>query len=147
CFLNCTEDIPPRAINKKWTSHVPFSIECLSDLFLDLRGLADSVAQEVQLCTAYTALTNDLNTLDVRGMQREHSLHADAIGNAANRKRFGDAGTLAGDHSALKHLNSLAVTFADVNINADGVANLELGNFRLYGILSNQFQCVHVYPP
>ena len=64
-------------------------------------------------------------------MQRKNLLHADAVGNAADGESLGDAGTLAGDDRALKLLNSLSVTLADVDADANGIANAELGRLPL----------------
>ena len=47
------------------------------------------------------------------------------------------------DHSALKGLNALTVAFLDTNINADGIANVELGLFSLDAAFRNNLQCVH----
>ena len=47
------------------------------------------------------------------------------------------------DHSALKGLDALTVAFLDTNINADGVANVELGLFSLDAAFRDNLQCVH----
>ena len=83
-------------------------------------------------------------------MQRENSLHADAVGNAADGEGLGDAGTLAGDDRALKLLNSLSVTLADVDADANGIANAELGRLLLDGIGGNDltpklYSDIHVH--
>ena len=117
----------------------------LFNLLFDLRSLADSVTQEVQLRSAHTAFADHRNALHIRGMDGEHSLHTDAIGDAADGERLRDTAALASNHGALKNLDSFTLALADVHVNSNGVANVELRNLRLYGILGNQLQCIHFF--
>lgn len=110
----------------------------LANLALDLSSLTDAVTQIVELCTANTALTNNDNVLYVRGMQREYTLHAYAVGNTANREGLAYTGTLAGNNCAFELLNSFTLTLADVYVDTDGIANVELRCLLLNGIGSNK---------
>ena len=47
------------------------------------RGLADALAQEVELRAAGNAVANDLDLLDARRVDLEGALHADAAADAA----------------------------------------------------------------
>ena len=60
----------------------------------------------------------------------EDTLDADTVSNAANGEGLSNAAVLLCDHSALKGLNALTVAFLDTNINADSIANVELGAFQ-----------------
>ena len=56
--------------------------------FLDLGSLALQTAQIIQLCTAHSTLTDDLDMINAGAVQRERALYADAVAHAANRKGF-----------------------------------------------------------
>ena len=105
----------------------------LANLALDLSSLTDAVTQIVELCAA-----NNDNVLHVRGMQREYTLHAYAVGNTANREGLAYTGTLAGNNCAFELLNSFTLTLADVYVDTDGIANVELRCLLLNGIGSNK---------
>lgn len=110
----------------------------LANLALDLSSLTDAVTQIVELCTANTALTDNRDVLYVRGMQREYTLHAYAVGNTTNREGLAYTGTLAGNNCAFELLNSFTLTLADVYVDTDGIANVELRCLLLNGIGSNK---------
>ena len=76
-------------------------------------------------------------------MNGEHLLHADAVGNAANGKGLCDAAVLLCNDGALEGLNTLTLAFLDTNINADGIADVELGLLSLDAAFRNDLQCVH----
>ena len=69
--------------SKKGTTLCPF-LSCLCSfsllqLLFDLGGLAYTVTEIVQLGTAYTATAYHFHSLNIGGMQGEHTLHAYAI--------------------------------------------------------------------
>ena len=94
-------------------------------LLLDLGALADSVAKVVELCASDFTDSDDLDLIDVRGMYREGLLDADAVGYASDSEGFGDAAAVLSDDSALENLNTLAGSFLDLIVNADGVADID----------------------
>ena len=61
-------------------------------------------------------------------MLSTRGLNADAVGNAADREGLAAGAVAAGDDGALKGLQALAVALDDLDLDADGVADGELGN-------------------
>src|SRR6478609_6895090 len=72
------------------------------------RGLADPVAQEVQLRAADLAVAEDLDLLDPRAVDLERALDADARGDPADGDRGCDAAPAHAHDEALEHLDALA---------------------------------------
>src|SRR5215212_11574575 len=58
------------------------------------RGLADALAQEVQLGAPHATVADDLDLLDPRAVHHERALHADAARDLPDGDRAGDAATL-----------------------------------------------------
>ena len=50
---------------------------------------------------------------------------------------------LLSNDGALESLDTLTLAFLDANVNADGIANVELGLLSLDAALRNNLQCVH----
>src|SRR5690606_6884190 len=98
-------------------------------VFLDARLLALQAAQVVQLAGADLAAALDLDRVDGRAVALEHALHAEAVGNLADRERGVQAGVLPADDHALVGLDALAVAFLDLDVDDDGVAGAEDGQF------------------
>ena len=94
--------------------------------FLDLGSLALQRTQVVQLGAADLTTTDHFDVINAGGMQRERTLDAYAIRGAANGERFADGAVATGDDGAFKGLKTLAGTFDDLDLNADGIANVEL---------------------
>ncbi len=103
----------------------------LSDLFLNLGCLADSVTKIIELRSADTAVSDSFNLDNVGGMDGKYSFHADTVRNTANGKGFGNAGTFAGDNSSLENLDSLFFAFTNLDVNLDGIADLDYGSVLL----------------
>ena len=95
----------------------------LSKLFFDLGGLAEAVAEVVELRTADLAAANDVNLLDERAVDREHTLNANTVRGAADGEGLRDAAMLLGNNGALKSLDTLLVAFLDADGDANGVAD------------------------
>src|SRR3954452_11630196 len=91
------------------------------------RGLADALAQEVELRAARDAVTNDLDLLEARRVDLEGALDADAAADAADGDRAADASTAQAHYGSLEHLDALAVALADSGGYAHGVTRGELG--------------------
>src|SRR5213082_2561470 len=92
---------------------------------LDLRRLAAQIAQVVQLRAADVAALEDLDLRDVRRVDREGALDADAEGDLPDGERLADAAVLAADHHALEDLVALAVAFVDADVHLERVAGAE----------------------
>src|SRR6187431_1969510 len=69
------------------------------------RGLADAVAEEVQLRAADLAVADDLDLLDPRAVDLERALDADARGDATDGDRRRDPAAAHPHHEALEHLD------------------------------------------
>ena len=77
------------------------------------------------------AFDNDL--VDARGAKQECALNADAVGgHAANGDGSVVAALAKADHDALELLNTLAVAFLDLDINADGITWIHLRDFFVW---------------
>ena len=79
--------------------------------------------------TAHFTASYNINVYHVGGMQREGFFNADAIGQAANRKGFGDSAIFLADDCTFKHLNSFAVSFFNPVMDTNGIPNVKLRNF------------------
>lgn len=96
-----------------------------SDLALlgDAGSLAHLVAQVVELGATDLTVTHDLELGDLRGVNREGTLDADAIGDLADREGLARTGTLETDDVALEDLDALAITLLDAVVHLDVVAD------------------------
>src|SRR6185369_10426171 len=91
------------------------------------RGLADAIAQEVQLRSPDLAVPDDLDLLDPRAVDLERPLDADAARDPADRDRAGDPAAAQAHHDAFEDLDPLAVALDDLGGDLDRVAGGELG--------------------
>src|SRR4051794_24655747 len=101
----------------------------------DARGLADTVAQVVQLRAPDVAAGGDLDLLDLRRVHGERALHADAERLLADGERLAHAVALALDHDALEDLRAATRALDDLEVDADAIARLEPGNAAQLGAL------------
>src|SRR5688572_600440 len=111
-----------------------------SELFLDARGLAGAVAEEIELGAADLAAALDLDLRDRRAVRLEHALDALAVRHLAHRERAVEAAVLARDHDALVGLHALAVALAHLDLHDDGVAGTEVRQLALHRA---RFQFLH----
>src|SRR6478609_4900965 len=96
-------------------------------------GLAAAIAEVVEAGAAHFGLLLDLDLLDVRRVDREHALDALAVADAADGEILVDAAALVGDDDAGENLDALLVTFTDLGVHTDAIANLEgVGGGRLH---------------
>ena len=75
-----------------------------SDLLLDLGGLAEAVAEVVELRTADLTAANGIDLHDARRMNGENLLAADAVAQAADGDGLLNAAMLAGNDRSLERL-------------------------------------------
>src|SRR5215211_7856411 len=94
----------------------------------DAGALADTAAQVVELGPAHVAAGGDLDALDLRRVQRERALHADAEGLLADREGLAHALALALDDHALEDLGAAAGALDDLEVDTDAIAGLEGGD-------------------
>ncbi len=76
-------------------------------------------------------MRNNSDLLNEGAVDGEDTLDADTVSHAANGEGLCNAAVLLSDDSALEGLNALTVAVLDTNINADGIANVELRLFSL----------------
>ena len=114
-----------------------------SNIALDLGSLARTTTQVEQLCAADLALADNGNFLNKGAVDGEDTLNADTVGNAANGKGLCNAAVLLSNDGTLESLDTLTLAFLDANVNANGIANVELGLLSLDAAFRNNLQCVH----
>src|SRR5438309_11243346 len=100
-------------------------------LFAEGRGLADSLAEEVESRTAGVPVTDELDLLDARRVDHERALDADAARDPADGDLLIDAAVAHAEHGALEVLKALAVPFDDPHADAHGVSGPDLGEIGL----------------
>ena len=122
-----TKQISPYKTEKLPPNDRSLSIFDKSELFLDLRILADLVAEVIELSASNFTASNNLDLFDVRGMYGESLFDADTVGNTSYGEGFGNSAAVLRDYSALKELNSLARTLFDLVINLDGITDIYNG--------------------
>lgn len=94
-------------------------------------GLADPVAEIVQLGPPGNALALDLDLADSRRVQWELPLDALALHDPANGERLAATGARAGNHRAIEDLRPLFVAFQDADMHVHRVADLKRRQLRL----------------
>src|SRR3954470_13734478 len=92
------------------------------------RALADATAQVVELGAPDVPARRDLDPLDLRRVQRERALNADAEGLLADREGLAHAFALALDHHALEDLRAPPRALDDLEVDLDTVPGLEAGD-------------------
>ena len=91
-------------------------------------GLADAVAEVVKLRTSGNAAALHDDLADLGRVDREFTLHAFALHDAADGERLAAAAAGTGDDHAGVDLHAFLLTFENAAVNVDRVADLELGN-------------------
>src|SRR3954462_11034652 len=82
----------------------------------DARLLAAQAAQIIELGAAHLAAAHDLDRVHHRRIQREHALHALAVGNLAYREALVDAGRRARDAHARIGLQPRALALDHLHV-------------------------------
>jgi hypothetical protein len=96
----------------------------------DTGGATGAATQVVELGAANAAEAGDFDLLDARGVDEEGALDADAVGsNAADGEVLVDSTITATDYDAFEDLDTLAGTFDDLGVDANGIAGPELRDF------------------
>ena len=111
----------------------------LDPAFLDAGFLAGQIAQIVELGAANLAVALDFDLVDVRAVEREDTLDAFAIGDAAHGDGFGVAGSLAGNHGSGEYLDAFFPAFFDFVVDANGVADHKVRMLILLGLFLSDF--------
>src|SRR3954454_23960318 len=90
--------------------------------------LANATAQVVELGAPHVAAGRDLDLLDLRRVQRERALDADAEGLLADGEGLADALALALDDHALEDLRTATRALDDLEVDLDAIPGLEAGH-------------------
>ena len=93
-------------------------------------GLADAIAQEVELRPADLAVPDDLDLLDPWAVDLERPLDPDATRDPPDGDRPGDPAAAKAHHDALEDLDPLPVALDDLRRDLHGVARRDLGKIR-----------------
>src|SRR6185503_14930554 len=91
-------------------------------------GATDAATEVVELGAPHVAAGRDLDLLDLRRVDGERSLHADAEGKLADREGLADTVALAADHNALEDLRTAAIALYHLEVDAHAVTGLEVGH-------------------
>jgi len=94
-------------------------------LLLEAGGLADLVAEVVQLGAANLAAASDLDSNNLGRVHGERALDADAERDLANREGLTIACAVTADDRALENLDTLTSTLDDLVAHLDVVSDLE----------------------
>src|SRR5262249_32756943 len=95
----------------------------------DASLLPDLAAQVIELRAVAVPHHDHFELVDLRRVERERALDANAERVLADGERLACTGALALDHDALEHLDALPRAFDDLEVHAHGVARLETGHF------------------
>jgi len=91
-------------------------------LLLDAGGLADPIAQVVELGTTYVAAPGHFDALHDWSVQREDPLDAHSEAHLADGEGFTDAAAAAGNDHAFIRLYTFLPSLNDAHIHPDGIA-------------------------
>ena len=80
-------------------------------------------------------------------MDGEHLLDADAVGKTTNGEGLLKTAVLLRDDDALEDLDTLAGAFLDLDMNADGIADVDDGHFLFQLLGFELFDEIHGYFP
>ena len=97
------------------------------DALLNLSGLTGPLAEVVELGAAHNTMAHNFDPAYTGTVVRESPLDTDTVADAANGETLADAAALHLDNDALEVLEPLAVAFNDLDVYANGIADLELG--------------------
>jgi hypothetical protein len=112
-------------------------------LLADAGLLADAAAQVVELRAVDVADRRDLDPLDLRGVQGERPLHADAERLLPDGEGLARTGALPLDDDALVDLDAAALALDHLEVDAHGVPCLEAGHLAQLGALDRLDDVAH----
>ena len=119
----------------------------------DAGALADAVAQVVELRAPHVAASRHLDLLDLRRVQRERALDADAERLLADREGLAHAVALALDDDALEDLRAAARALDDLEVDAHAIARVEgrdaaqLGALEAFDNRAHGVEVAALWPP
>ena len=123
------------------------SVGLLPDELLDLGGLADPVAEVVELGPPDLALPDNLDPVDPRAVQGEDPLDTDAVADLPDDEGAADADVVLRDDDAFVDLDPLCGTLDDLEIDLDGISDGEALRILLDLSCLNGLDDVHTTLP
>jgi hypothetical protein len=107
-------------------------------------GFAAKSSQVIELGPADATSFDQIDVIDYGCVQWKDSFHANSETRLSDSDRFARAAMFAGDHHALKSLQSLfGLGFLNPHVNADRIAWLKLWNIITQLGLFNLIQSIH----
>src|SRR3954470_19824776 len=106
-------------------------------------GLADALAQEVQLSAPRLAVAHDLDLLDPRAVDHERALDTDAARDLTHRDGSGDAAATHPHDRALEDLDALLAALDHARRDLDRIAGGEVGQVGADLVGDDLVQDVH----
>src|ERR1700694_3267997 len=114
-----------------------------SALLLDLRLLTAQLAQVVQLGAAHIAAGGDVDVVDVRRVDGERPLDANAVAFLADGEGLTDAPALPANDDTLEDLDAFLGTLDHLDMHINGVAGAEGRDVVAQRRLVDEVQRVH----
>src|SRR5262245_13230239 len=108
-----------------------------------LGGLADAVAEVVQLGATHVAPLDDLDLRHRRRVQRKRALDADSVAELADGVRLLQAAALTTDHVALEDLDTLLAALDHTDVHLELVTGKELGDVVAQRLVVNEVGRLH----
>lgn len=111
------------------------------DKLLDLRALADSVAQIEELGASDLTASDDLNVFNSGRVNGEGLFNTATVCDVTNCEGLGNTAAVLGNNSTLENLNSLSCTLFDFVVNLNGITYVKFGHlsFKLFARKSSEF--------
>ena len=118
----------------------------LTSFLFNTGFLTGKIAEIEDSCSADGTTLVDVDLLDERAADGEHTLHTNTVGDLTDSKGLSGTASSALQDNALEVLDTFFVTFFDFVMDSDGIASLEFGElFTLDQILYilHQFSFSH----
>jgi len=113
--------------------------------FFQSDGLTDAFAQEVKFGTPYNAASLDFDLRDPRAMDRKLAFDTFTGNDAANGEHFTTAMAALGDHDTAEDLDAFFVTFENLVVDIDGVADVKLRCVLFEAAFLDQFDDIGIH--
>ena len=120
-----------------------FAFSDLLNILFGLGSFAHSVTQIVELCASDLTATYCLDLLHVRRMERERLFDAYAVAYSSDGERLGNAAAALCDNGALVDLDPGLAALNYPVMDADSVADLDLGYFLFKLLFGKSLDYVH----
>src|SRR5690606_3212747 len=103
------------------------------------RAFASAAAQVIELRPADNAAADQRNAVDIRRIEREHTLHAFAERNLADGEVAAHAAVRPGNAYAFEILHAGAFALDHAHADTQGIAGAEIRDIPAFGQLADRF--------